>query len=77
MTSRFFRALVFSTWLYSLILWLYIVARIVVNGVDVHWPFVDSIQSISISEMGIAMFLLSFICMVIYFWLWGKLPWQR
>jgi hypothetical protein len=58
-------------------LWLYIVARVLISGADVHWPFVDSIQSISISEMGIASFLLSFISMVIYFTLWGKLPWTK
>jgi hypothetical protein len=77
MASRFLKALFFSTWLYSLMLWLYIVARVVISGVDVHYPFVDSIQSISISEMGAASFLLSFVCLVIYMTFWGKLPWLR
>jgi hypothetical protein len=77
MASRFLRALVFSTWIYSLMLWLYIVARIVISGVDVHWPFVDSIQFISISEMGIFTFGLSFLSMIVYFTYWGKLPWNR
>ncbi len=77
MASRFLRALFFCTWLYSLMLWLYIVARVVISGVDVHYPFVDSIPSISISEMGVASFLLSFVCLVIYMTFWGKLPWTR
>jgi hypothetical protein len=77
MTTRFLRALVFCTWIYSFILWLYIVARIIISGVDVHWPFVDSIQSISISEMGIITFGLSFLSMAIYFTYWGKLPWTK
>ena len=77
MTSRFLRAVVLSAWLYSLMLWLYIVARILISGADVHYPFVDSIPSISISAMGVASFLISFICMAIYFTYWWKLPWTR
>jgi hypothetical protein len=77
MTSRILRALVFSTWLYSLMLWLYIVARVVISGVDVHYPFLDSIPSISISALGAASFLASFISMAIYFTFWGRLPWVK
>jgi len=77
MASRFFRALVLSAWLYSLMLWLYIVARILISGADVHYPFVDSIPSISISAMGVASFLLSFVSMAVYFTLWWKQPWTK
>ncbi len=55
-----------------MLLWLYIVIRIAVNGVDVHWPFVDSIQSISISDVGAFAFGLSFLSMFLYLAVWGN-----
>jgi hypothetical protein len=69
--SRFLRALVFTTWVYSTLLWLYIVVRVVVSGVDVHWPFYDSIQGISISVVGTIAFGLSAVAMFVYLWIWG------
>src|SRR6058998_2415218 len=69
-SSRFFRSLVLTTWVFSVLLWLYIVARIIVNQVDVHMPFVDSVPSLSFSAMGAFAFGLSFLSMFIYLWPW-------
>ncbi len=67
-----FRALVATTWLFSMLLWLFVVARIVVDGVNVYWPFIDRFPLISISEVGVAAFILSFVCMFTYLTLWGN-----
>lgn len=77
MTRHFLRSLVLSTWVYSTLFWLYILVRIIVNGVDVHWPFVDSIQFISISAIGAFAFGLSFLSMFLYLALWGKSGWNN
>ncbi|TLZ56996.1 MAG: hypothetical protein E6K17_03445 [Methanobacteriota archaeon] len=71
-SSRFFRSLVLTTWFFSVLLWLYVIARIIVNQVDVHMPFVDSVPSVSFSAMGAIAFGLSFTSMFIYLWLWGR-----
>ena len=73
--SRFFRALVLTTGVFSFLLWLYIVLRVLISGVDVHWPFVDSVPGLSISAMGAFSFGLSFLCMFLYLWLWGRFAW--
>ncbi len=70
--SRFLRALTLTAWVGSLLVWLYIVARVVVNVVDVHWPFVDSVPAISISAMGAFAFGLFCVSMFLYLWLWGR-----
>ncbi len=70
--SRFLRALVLTAWVGSLLVWLYVVARVVVNVVDVHWPFVDSVPSISVSAMGAFSFGLFCVSMFAYLWLWGR-----
>lgn len=70
--SPFFHALVVTTGIFSFLLWLYIVFRVIVNGVDVHWPFVDSVPGISVSAMGAFAFGLSFLSMLGYLWLWGR-----
>lgn len=77
MGYHFFRSLVLTSWVSSLLLWLYIVVRIVVNGVDVHWPFVDSIQYISVSEMGAFAFGLFSLSMFIYLAVWGNFDKQN
>lgn len=72
--SRLFRSLVLSTSIFSLLLWTYIVIRIVFNDVDVTTPFVDAVPFISFEALGALTFGLSFVCTVLYFWLWGRLP---
>lgn len=68
--SPFVRSFVFTTALGSLLVWLYIVARIVVDNVDVHWPFVDSVPAISISAMGAFAFGLFCLTTFLYLGLW-------
>jgi hypothetical protein len=71
MVSRFFRALVLTTWLYSLLLWLYIVARIVVNKVEMSDLFIDYVPHFTFLNVGVLSFVLSFVCMLTYLSLWG------
>ena len=47
-------------------------ARIVVDNVDVHWPFVDSVPAISISAMGAFAFALFSLSTFLYLGLWGR-----
>ena len=61
-----------TVWVASFLVWLYIVLRVVFNGVDVHWPFVDSIPSISISAVGAFSFGVFVVSMFVYLWLWGR-----
>lgn len=77
MARYFLRSFVLATWVYSSLLWAYILIRIIVNGVDVHWPFVDSIQRISISAVGAIAFGLSFLSMFVYLGLWGMPRWNN
>jgi hypothetical protein len=71
-SSQFLRSLVLTTWVFGMLLWLYIVARIIVNGVDVHTPFVDSVPAVSFSALGVFAFGLSFFSMFVYLWIWGR-----
>lgn len=70
--SRFLRALVLTVLVGSFLVWTYIVLRVVFNGVDVHYPFVDSVPSVSISAMGAFSFGLGCISLFLYLWLWGR-----
>ena len=74
--SRFTRALMWATSVYSLLLWAYIVLRIVFSRIDVHDPFIDGIP-ISFWVLGLIAFVVSFSSTVIYLSLWGfsKNPW--
>ena len=72
-SNRFVRSLVLTSWVFSMILWSYTVARIIFNQVDVHQPFVDSVPSISFSAVGAFAFGMGFLSMFIYLWLWGRL----
>ncbi len=73
--SQFLRAFVLTAWVASFLVWLYIVVRVVLNGVDVHWPFVDSIPSVSISAVGAFTFLVFVLSMFLYLWLWHRFDW--
>jgi len=71
--SQFLRALVITTGVFSFLTWLYIVGRILLNGVDVNKPFVAAVPSISFFELGAFTFAVSFVSMFLYLWLWGRL----
>ena len=75
--SRFLRALVISTWIYSLLGWLYVVARVLVNNIDPRDPFILEYPDIAFFEVGIVCFLVSFVCFVIYLAIWGSRPEKR
>jgi len=76
-SSRFFRSLVLTTCVFSVLMWLYIAARIMVNQVDAHMPFVDSVPSLSFSAVGAFAFGMSSLSMFIYLWLWGRFDRRR
>lgn len=65
------RALVFSTWLYSLLFWLYVVARITLNNIDPNVRFLNRLPYITFFHVGLFTFILSFACLVIYLTNWG------
>jgi hypothetical protein len=68
---RAIRAIVLSTWLYSLLLWLYVVVRITVNRVYMYNRFISSVPFFTFFSVGIISFALSFICLVVYLTMWG------
>jgi hypothetical protein len=57
--------------LFSFLLWLYIVLRIVFNRVSVMAPFIDRVPSISYWVLGAFSFVVSSVCMFLYLWLWS------
>ena len=64
------RALVLSTWFYSLLLWFYIVVRITINGVELNSRFIDAVPYFTFFRLGMISFILSFICLFTYLTLW-------
>lgn len=71
--SRFLRALLLVTWLYSLLLWLYVAARIITYDYIVFDPFVYVIPWLSFGMVGAGSFLFSALCLLIYLSLWWPL----
>jgi hypothetical protein len=69
--SAFLRAFVLTTGVFSFLLWLYIVLRIVFNRVSVMAPFIDRVPSISYWVLGAFSFVVSSVCMFLYLWLWS------
>ena len=70
--SRILRSFLLTIWFASFLVWLYIVARIVINNVDVHTPFLDTVPSVSFESLGVFAFGLSCVAMFAYLWLWGR-----
>ncbi len=69
--SRFFRALVLTVALFSFLLWLYIVLRIVFNRVSMAADFIYGVH-VSFWVMGAGAFVVSFLATFVYLWLWGR-----
>jgi hypothetical protein len=69
--SRFLRALLLTVWLYSLLLWLYIVMRVLGEDVLLFMSFIDFIPWLLFWQLGAMSFLLSAACMLTYLFLWG------
>jgi hypothetical protein len=86
-TSRFFRALVLTTGVFSFLLWLYTTLRVLVNGINPPEPFFPGVRSVSFLTVGVLSFGVSFMSMLVYLWLWGRFrgmplappspPWQQ
>jgi hypothetical protein len=70
--SRFLRALVLTAGVFSFLLWLYIVLRVVFNHVNVMSPFIYRIPSLSFWVLGAWSFAMGFACTFVYLWLWGR-----
>ena len=60
------KALLFTTWLYSLLLWFYIVLRITISRVSLNSLFIDSVPYLSFYILGMISFSLSFISLFAY-----------
>ena len=65
------RAIILSFWLYSLLFWLYIVARIVINRVNPTSRFIPSVPFFTFMNLGVSTFILSFVCLIVYLSVWG------
>ena len=65
------RAITVSTWLYSLLFWLYVVVRITINRVNPTSRFIPSVPFFTFINIGILTFVLSFICLIVYLSIWG------
>jgi hypothetical protein len=85
-SSRFFRALVLTTGVFSFLLWLYTTLRVLVNGINPPDPFVPGLR-ISFLSVGVLSFGVCFLSTFLYLWLWGRFrgmslgrsrpPWQQ
>ena len=71
MRHQFLRALTLTIAIFSSLLWLYVAGSAIFAGVDVHYPFLDSVPGISISAVGVASFVLAFAATLIYLTFWG------
>ncbi len=60
------KALFLTIWIHSLLIWLYVVARIVVNHVRIGSLFIDAIPFLTFTSRGIITFVLSMIFMFLY-----------
>ena len=69
--KSFAKALILSVWLYSLLLWFYIVLRIVFRNVIMTNPFIGSFPFFSFYSLGVFSFALSFVSLLIYLTMWG------
>ena len=60
------KALFLTLWVNSLIIWLYVASRIVVNNVCPHNLFIDSIPFLSFAVVGIIAFVSSMVSMFLF-----------
>jgi hypothetical protein len=73
--TRFLKATVLATWLYSLLFWAYVSARIIFTTTVTVYPsdpIIDAIPHFTFLNMGIFMFLLSFFSLIVYLTIWGR-----
>lgn len=80
MLSRFLRAVVISTCIYSLLFWAYLCFRVVFTWSEVvYWtnPFIDAYPMFTFLNLGIMSFCLSFVSLIIYLTFWGRFKADR
>lgn len=68
---KIYKALVLTTWFYSLLLWLYIVLRITINRVNIFDRFIYSIPYLTFFSLGVISFIVSFVSLFVYVAIWG------
>lgn len=59
--TRVFPGVMFTTGLYSLLIWAYVVARVVLNDINLANPFIDGIN-VSFWELGVTAFAVGIAC---------------
>ena len=69
---KLLKALLLTTWLYSLLLWFYIVLRITINRVGLYNLFINSVPYLTFFTLGIISFSLSFLSLFAYLTLFGE-----
>jgi hypothetical protein len=60
------KAIFFTLWLYTFLIWLYVVARIIFDYVSPNDPFVYSVPYFTFAELGAISFVVSMIFMYFY-----------
>ena len=75
--SRFLRAAVLTTWAASLLAWIYITLRIVLNGVDPPQPFLPGVRFPTFLQVGAFAFFVFCTSMFVYLWLWASIGGSR
>ncbi len=70
--SRSLRAATLTTWIASLLAWLYITVRIVFNGIDPPEPLLPGVPGLSFLKAGVISFGVFCVSMFLYLWLWGN-----
>jgi hypothetical protein len=68
---KFLRALLLTTWLYSLLLWFYIVVKITIDQVDMNLRFISAIPYLTFYRLGMISFALSSISLFTYLYIFG------
>ena len=70
--SRFLRAMTLTVWAGSLMAWIYVTLRIVLNGINPPDPFLPGERGLSIIGAGAIAFALFCLSMFLYLWIWGR-----
>ncbi len=70
--SRFLRAATLTAWAASLLAWIYITLRIVVNGINPPDPFLPGVRGLSFIAAGGFAFFVFCVSTFLYLWIWGR-----
>lgn len=60
------RALYFTLWFYSFLVWIYVILRIIVSRVRVTSLFIDAVPVITFLDLGVLSFLVSALFMYLF-----------